>query len=470
MFLSATLKEILLYADEIISMKPKTSPAVQRGVVDVAISPLKLSGVVKTTVDEQALKPCTAMESPDIDLHLPRVDEIEARPRFDRNSPLSAMPVHLALAGCNAKNDDPNGSDYDGFQSSPGTELRRIQIGLKAPPSLRTADNSTMTNSAVFSSMPSLIAGPALSSEKRPTILVVDDEPLYLDLIADILGADYKILVADEGMAGLEIATSNVPQLILLDLMMPGIDGFEVYKCLKADSRTCEIPVIFITGAGNVATETKGLKMGAVDYINKPINPDLVRARVNTQINFKLMRDKLVMLAATDGLTGLANRSHFDGMLAYEYARHLRSGKELSLIMLDVDHFKAFNDTYGHISGDETLREIARAMTRTVTRATDLVARYGGEEFVVLLPETCLRGALTLAERIRNCIGDLALPHRDTSAGRVTASLGVVSGSFLDGSSIVDVLAQADIQLYAAKAGGRNRVAFRAIEKPGQTH
>jgi diguanylate cyclase (GGDEF)-like protein len=157
-------------------------------------------------------------------------------------------------------------------------------------------------------------------------------------------------------------------------------------------------------------------------------------------------------------------------MLAYEYARHLRSGKELSLIMLDVDHFKAFNDTYGHISGDETLREIARAMTRTVTRATDLVARYGGEEFVVLLPETCLRGALTLAERIRNCIGDLALPHRDTSAGRVTASLGVVSGSFLDGSSIVDVLAQADIQLYAAKAGGRNRVAFRAIEKPGQTH
>jgi diguanylate cyclase (GGDEF)-like protein len=299
---------------------------------------------------------------------------------------------------------------------------------------------------------------------------VVDDEPLYLDLIADILGVDYKILVADGGMTGLEIATSNVPQLILLDLMMPGVDGFEVYKCLKADSRTCEIPVIFITGMGNVATETKGLKMGAVDYINKPINPDLVRARVNTQINFKLMRDKLVTLAATYGLTGLANRSHFDGMLAYEYARHLRSGKELSLIMLDVDHFKAFNDTYGHMSGDETLRQIARAMTKTVIRATDLVARYGGEEFVVLLPETRLKGAVMLAERIQKCIGDLAIPHRGSDAGRVTASQGVVSGSFLEGRSIMDVLTEADIQLYAAKAGGRNRVAFRAIEKPGPTH
>jgi diguanylate cyclase (GGDEF)-like protein len=299
---------------------------------------------------------------------------------------------------------------------------------------------------------------------------VVDDEPLYLQLIADILGDDYKILVADEGMTGMEIAANNVPQLILLDLVMPVIDGFEVYRCLKADSRTCEIPVIFITGIGDVATETKGLMMGAVDFINKPINPDLVKARVNTQINLKLMRDKLVMLAATDGLTGLRNRFHFDGMLAYEYARHLRSGEELALIMLDIDQFKAFNDTYGHISGDECLRQIARALTKTVSRTTDLVARYGGEEFAVLMPDTSLRGAVIIAERIRNCISDLVLPQKDTRVGHVTASLGVVSGIFIKGSSIVDVLAEADIQLYTAKAGGRNRVAFRAIETPVLTH
>jgi diguanylate cyclase (GGDEF)-like protein len=402
------------YADKVVSMRPQTSPAVQSGFIEAAIRPLKSSGVFKT--------------------------------------------------------DGPNDSDSDRFQSSLVTEPRRIQIGPEVPALFNAPSSSTMFISAGFSSVPSLIAGPKLSSERRPIILVVDDEPLYLDLIEDILGTDYKVLVAEDGMTGLEIAANNVPHLILLDLMMPGMDGFEVYRCLKADRRTSEIPVIFITGTGDVATETKGLKMGAVDYINKPINPDLIKARVNTQINFKLMWDKLLTLAATDGLTGLANRFHFDGMLAYEYARHMRSGKEMALIMLDIDHFKAFNDTYGHISGDECLREIARAMTRTVSRSTDLVARYGGEEFVVLLPETSLRGAVTLAERIRNCIGALALPHKGSSTGHVTASLGVVSGRFLTGSSIVDVLTEADVQLYAAKAGGRNRVAFRAIGKIGLTH
>ncbi len=339
-------------------------------------------------------------------------------------------------------------------------------------PALQSAftEGARMANSAVLSPLPSMFAGPALSSETRPTILVVDDEPLYLELIEDILGTDYKILVASEGMAGLEIAERDFPQLILLDLMMPGMDGFEIYSCLKADRRTSETPVIFITGRGDVAAEVQGLKMGAVDYITKPFNPDLVKARVHTHVNFKLMRDKLALLAATDGLTGLANRAHFDSMLAYEYSRHLRSGKELSLIMLDIDQFKAFNDTYGHIGGDECLREIARAMTRTVSRATDLVARYGGEEFVVLLPETHLQGAVILAEKIRGCISDLTLLHRGSHTGHVTASLGVVSGRFPSGSSIVDVLAEADIQLYAAKAGGRNRVCFRAIEGYGLTH
>jgi diguanylate cyclase (GGDEF)-like protein len=445
-------------------MRPKTIPAVQSGFIEAAIRPLPSSGIFKTTVDEQGLKACLVMKSSDIDLHVSGAEEIDALQHPKENSRLSAMPGQFAEVECSAITDRRNDSDYGGFRSILVAELRRIQIGPKVPASFKAASDSMITMGAARSPIPSLIAAPKISSETRPTILVVDDEPLYLELIADILGADYRILTADEGMNGLEIATNKVPQLILLDLMMPGIDGFEVYRCLRADSRTSEIPVIFITGKGDVATETKGLKMGAVDYINKPINPDLVKARVNTQINFKFMRDKLVQLAATDGLTGLANRFHFDTMLAYEYARHLRSGKEMSLIMLDVDQFKAFNDAYGHIRGDECLREIARAMTKTVSRATDLVARYGGEEFVVLLPETCLSGAVILAERIRNCISELSLPHRDSFGGRVTASLGVVSGTFLTGSSIVDLLTEADIQLYAAKAGGRNRVNFRALE------
>jgi diguanylate cyclase (GGDEF)-like protein len=336
----------------------------------------------------------------------------------------------------------------------------RIHFAQKLLAQVARAGGHMNPNSAISASESLLLAGTPVSSKTRPSVLVVDDESLYLQLIADILGDDYEVLVAREGMTGLEIAAGNAPQLVLLDLMMPGIDGFEVYRCLKADQRTCETPVIFITGRSDLADEIKGLKMGAVDYITKPFNPDLVRARVNTHVNFKLMRDKLAMLAATDGLTGLANRSHFDKMLAYEYARHARSGKELSLVILDIDHFKAFNDTYGHVRGDECLREIARAMTRTVSRATDLPARYGGEEFTVLLPETHLTGAVLLAEKVRNCICDLDLTHSHSSTGYVTASVGVATGRFLAGSSILDVVHEADMQLYAAKAGGGNRVSF----------
>jgi len=404
-----------------------------------------------------------AMKSPDSDSQVSRSEEIEAFAQFKASSP------HLDAPG-GAVTGSPSDSSREAFQSSLLTERYRLRTGLATPALLNTTGSSSVADSPVLSSIPSMIAGPAASRERRPTILVVDDEPLYLRLIADILGNDFRILVADEGMTGMEIAATHVPQLILLDLMMPVIDGFEVYRCLKADPRTREIPVIFITGIGDVVTETKGLRMGAVDYINKPINPDLVKARVNTQINLKLMRDKLLLLAVTDGLTGLANRFHFDGMLAYEYARHLRSGEELALIMLDIDQFKAFNDAYGHLNGDECLRKIAKALTKAVSRCTDLVARYGGEEFVVLLPDTSLRGAVIIAERIRNCISDLALPSKDACAGFVTASLGVVSGRFLKGSSIVDVLAETDIQLYRAKAGGRNRVAFRALEKSAPMH
>ena len=304
----------------------------------------------------------------------------------------------------------------------------------------------------------------------RPSIQVVDDEVLYRELIADILGDEYEILLAPSGMAALEIASNKVPDIILLDVVMPGIDGYEVHKRLKADRRTCEIPVIFISGLGEVADETKGLTLGAVDYITKPINAEPVRARVKTHITLKLAQDKLTELAETDGLTGLANRSHFDKMLAYECARHMRSKKELSLIMLDIDHFKTVNDTYGHVRGDQCLREIARALSKALPRTTDLVARYGGEEFVALLPETSLKDAVMLADRVRSCISDLELPHPDSNTGYVTASLGVVSGRLLTGTSIMDVVHAADIELYAAKAGGRNRVSSRAIDRYGLTH
>jgi diguanylate cyclase (GGDEF)-like protein len=167
----------------------------------------------------------------------------------------------------------------------------------------------------------------------------------------------------------------------------------------------------------------------------------------------------LTRLAATDPLTGLANRRRFDEMLAYEYARHVRSGTEFSLILMDIDYFKNYNDNYGHVCGDECLRKVAQVIVGVMSRATDLVARFGGEEFVFLLPETDLNGAFVFGEKIRKAISDLALPHHFSSvANHVTVSLGVISVWQLPGRSTSNIVAQADAQLYAAKAGGRNRV------------
>jgi len=304
----------------------------------------------------------------------------------------------------------------------------------------------------------------AAAAMPRPRILVVDDEPSNVELLADIFGGDHEVLVAADGPAGLEVAATRVPDVILLDVMMPGIDGYEVCRRLKADPLTCAIPIIFITGLGDVAAETRGLQLGAVDYVTKPISPAAVRARVNNQITLKRVQDQLTRLATTDGMTGLANRRRFDEMLALECARHARSGAELSLILLDVDHFKTFNDTYGHVCGDDCLRQVAGVMGGAILRATDLAARYGGEEFVCLLPMTGQEGAITIAEKIRHGIASLTIPHSHSSAAdHVTVSLGVITARCVLGRSALDIVALADEQLYAAKSGGRNRLRAASV-------
>jgi len=302
------------------------------------------------------------------------------------------------------------------------------------------------------------------SSQLRPRILLVDDEYVYIALLASTLDIDYEIVYATDGATAIEIATNTKPDMVLLDVMMPGLNGYEICMRLKEDDRTKDIPIIFVTSLGDAEAETRGLKLGAVDYINKPFNPEPVRARVSTHIKLKFAQERLMLLATTDGLTGLSNRAHFDTMLAYEYSRHSRTGAELSLILLDVDHFKAFNDTYGHICGDDCLREVALTISRAAHRLTDIVARYGGEEFVLLLPETSLRGSLILAEKIRKCISDLGLPHRLSSEGHITASLGVSSCRIHPFSEHSELVVEADIQLYMAKGGGRNRVSSRVTE------
>jgi diguanylate cyclase (GGDEF)-like protein len=288
---------------------------------------------------------------------------------------------------------------------------------------------------------------------------VVDDDSPNRDLLAGIFEADYEVLQAEDGANALILAADEVPDIILLDVKMPGIDGYEVCRRLKADLPTMDIPVIFITSSGDVTAETRGLELGAVDYISKPINPTAVLARVRNQVKLREAKFRLTRLASTDALTGLANRRQFDEMLNYEYARHARSGSEMSLILLDIDHFKAFNDTYGHVVGDDCLRGVGQAIAETVVRSTDLAARYGGEEFVFLLPETGMQGALVLAEKIRTSICEMNLPHsRSSVAGYVTASLGSITTRCTPGGSARSMLMEADQQLYVAKSSGRNQV------------
>ncbi|MFN3075876.1 MAG: diguanylate cyclase [Alphaproteobacteria bacterium] len=290
-------------------------------------------------------------------------------------------------------------------------------------------------------------------------ILVVDDEPMNLQFMHRLLCDQYKIFAATNGRDAIEVALREKPDLILLDVMMPDMDGYEVCRELKGDENTSFIPVIFVTGMTEVEDEAKGLAFGAVDYITKPIVPAIVKARVRTHLDLKIYRDLLWDLSLKDEMTGIGNRRRFDETLEKEWSRGIRLHGPLSLIMIDVDHFKAYNDHYGHLAGDECLRKVAGAMKRGVTRATDLVARYGGEEFVCLMPDTDLAGACAVGELLRTRINELRIAHAFSSAApHVTASMGVATMVPTREVHATRLIEEADSRLYIAKHGGRNRI------------
>jgi diguanylate cyclase (GGDEF)-like protein len=292
-----------------------------------------------------------------------------------------------------------------------------------------------------------------------PKLLIVDDDQATVELIANLFRGEYESLFALSGEKALEIAARALPDLILLDLMLPGIDGFAVCTQLKADPLTSAIPVLFLTGRTDIGTETRALELGAMDFIAKPINPLVLKMRVHNQIELKQARDRLARLATTDGLTGIANRRRFDEVLAQEHARHARSSTQLGLIMLDIDHFKAYNDTYGHVLGDDSLCAVARVLEQGLRRDTDLVARYGGEEFACILVDgPSAEGALALAETLRHQVAALAIPHSSSpTADHVTISLGLITSCCTRTTSASLLIRQADQQLYRAKRTGRNR-------------
>ena len=295
------------------------------------------------------------------------------------------------------------------------------------------------------------------------TLLIVDDDKHNRLLLTELFEGEYKIIQAKNGLQALELARAHAPDLILLDVLMPEMDGMAVIRALKRDDATRHIPVIFITALDSAADEELGPDLGAVDYIAKPFHPPIARVRVRNHLQIVHQRRLLEQIAALDGLTGIPNRRRFDEALAQEWSRCQRSGQPLSLIIADVDQFKQFNDTLGHAAGDRVLQEVAAALHQCARRPGDLAARYGGEEFVLLLPETGAQEAQMLAEELRAKLEARGLTHPASPVGAsVTLSIGGASTTPMQAEADPAFFPLADAALYQAKASGRNCVRWAA--------
>ena len=291
-----------------------------------------------------------------------------------------------------------------------------------------------------------------------PTVLIVDDDRINRATLAELLQRECRVLLAKDGISALQrVNEESDIDLILLDVSMPGMDGYEVLRRLRAEKRTADTAVIFITALTDEQDEEHGLSLGVLDYVFKPIRPVIVRARIRNHLKLVAQRKELERLATRDSLTGLANRRHFDHVLSLACRRATRTGEPLNLAMIDVDYFKQYNDCYGHGAGDNALKEVAHVLSQIARRPYDLAARYGGEEFVLLLSGVVEFDVLL--EQLRLDILFLAIAHENSEVEKViTVSCG---GIIIEASKVHDptqLLHRADVLLYQAKKQGRNRI------------
>jgi diguanylate cyclase (GGDEF)-like protein len=298
--------------------------------------------------------------------------------------------------------------------------------------------------------------------EYQQTILIIDDAKENIVVLSRLLKSHGNIIFAQNGEEGLLSAMQSIPDLILLDISMPGLDGFEVLMRLKQSPSTADLPVIFITGIPDSDTEEKGLTLGAVDYITKPFSSAVVKARVRHQLKLqrltRALKDanaRLTLLAMTDPLTGAHNRRYFIDMLKNEMSRARRYHHPTSLMVLDIDRFKAINDNFGHDAGDQVIIEVVRTSSE-VLRKNDVFSRFGGEEFTILMPETTLEEAAQIAGRLCEKVAETQITTNDHQIN-FTISGGVAQ--LEDGDLTPEaILKRADIALYQAKQLGRNRI------------
>jgi len=293
---------------------------------------------------------------------------------------------------------------------------------------------------------------------EKNIVLIVDDESSNIIALTKILCPEYEVYAAKNGADALMLAKEHLPDVILLDVHMPAMDGYEIISVFKGAVETRALPVIFITEMGSTDAEEKGMVLGASDYIVKPFHASIVKLRIQNQIQFSSQYNIVKALSLTDELTGLYNRRGFDYRLRMELNRAKRERTPISILMIDIDNFKEYNDAYGHRQGDEALQTITRVIKKTLKRSIDFSARWGGEEFIALLPDTDLPGALGVAERIRESIENTTVLSLGGEDANVTVSIGVHVFMPSKDVSVQDFISRANNALFAAKESGRNRV------------
>ncbi|OHX13134.1 GGDEF domain-containing response regulator [Chromobacterium sphagni] len=294
---------------------------------------------------------------------------------------------------------------------------------------------------------------------RRGRILIVDDQPTNIVVAHQILHPLHEVFMATNGEQAIAFCQNTPPDLLLLDVEMPGMNGMEVCRLLKQWPDTRDIPVIFVTGLQSQEQEMACWEAGAVDFVTKPVTPATLRNRVHAHLTLKFQADQLRELAFTDSLTGIANRRLFNERLDREWRHCQRHRASLALILSDIDHFKKYNDRYGNLSGDECLQQVAHTLQLQLNRPYDLAARLGGEEFACLLPETSLAGAVSVAIKMEAAIRALHIEHADSAAADVvTLSLGVATVEPDADNNSQHLIQLADDQLYLAKKTGRARV------------
>jgi diguanylate cyclase (GGDEF)-like protein len=295
--------------------------------------------------------------------------------------------------------------------------------------------------------------------DKMPTILVIDDQPANIQSINAILSGHYRVLAATSAALALEICQQSQPDLIISDVVMPQMTGLQLCQLLAENQETKDIPVIFMTSFSKPEEENACWQSGGADFITKPVQPMTLKNRVNAQLKFKAQKEFLAQLAFVDGLTAVYNRRYFDLHIVKLTARADRGQGGLSILLIDIDFFKLFNDNYGHLAGDSALCQVASVIKATLLRPLDFVSRYGGEEFVVVLPETDAEGALQVAARIQKNVADRQISHKNSTHKVVTVSIGVACYQ-ADTAGYQTLIEKADKSLYAAKKSGRNKVSY----------